>query len=161
VARLLQRSYSIAIPTKQQIADTCLILLRKAIASVDAGRDFASFNLSLPSVDALIPFARFHALNDERAQYKQAEQNDQVRRELPMIQANADQSNAVQSVLHAVEGEIPDWLSLYSSYLLTSMERLHIHIADGPATFFLQGPGGTGKTFVKNHMLAASERPDE
>ncbi|KAI5452038.1 hypothetical protein NCC49_001334 [Naganishia albida] len=129
ITRLLQRNYGLPDPTAEQIRDTCLILLQKAITFIDPTRDLASFHLPLPSANAPIPLARFNALNDERQRYNQAELQEQVNREAPLIAANAEQLHVVNSVLQAIE-------------------------ANEPRLFFLQGPGGTGKTFVENHILA-------
>lgn len=127
IRHILTTRYEIQDATDQQIRDVCLAELDKVLNRVDGTRGgLHGFGLPLPSVDAPFPFQPLDAQQEERNQYDPVDLEQRVLQAEPSL--TSDQRRATQAILDSLLGL--------------------------PQLFFLQGPGGTGKTFVENYLLA-------
>ena len=103
-----------------------MLELEKAIRRVDTRKSLADFGLPIPSAEAAERLQPGNALLQEEQNYPVEE----MRQTVQLAEASLTQSQraVTEAVLDAV--------------------------SDQPKVFFLQGPGGTGKTFVEVYLLA-------
>lgn len=122
--RRLENDYNIPDPSPAQIWDLALSDLERLAGQ--HGTSLADLGLPVPSQE-FVPGDLAHGLIVEELAYDRDEQQrifDQG-----MATANADQARAVNQVIHSVNNNLGQ-------------------------LFFLDGPGGTGKTFVEHLCLA-------
>jgi hypothetical protein len=150
--RMIPRDYGIENPSEEQIRDVCLSLLEAIIRVMDNNKRLQSFGLPLPTVNATLPLADINILNEERRRYDADQLRQQLDLEEPLISTNAEQVLAVNSIMQSVNRaylryDLKRTSLSFCTYSLSNLEQER-------KVFFLQGPGGTGKTFVENHILA-------
>jgi hypothetical protein len=124
-ARAIERTRPGEQASAADVRDFCLLELEKAIRRVNTRNSVADFGLPIPSADAAERLQPGNAL-------LQAEHNypvEEMRHTVQLAEASLTQSQraVTEAVLDAV--------------------------SDQPKVFFLQGPGGTGKTPVENYLL--------
>ena len=110
-------------PTSVQIRDYCLILLERNLT--EWTKTLEQVALPVPTDLTFAGNPGPQVIEDER-RYNHTEMTANVER--CKVAANDEQRAAHDQILHAVT-------------------------SDAPELFFLQGPGGTGKTFVENWIL--------
>jgi ATP-dependent DNA helicase PIF1 len=111
----------------QHIIDQALLDISQHLAAM-GGRTLREFELPVPSPAAWQNSPS--VLEQERGRYNQVDQQQVYDTNAPLL--NVEQKAVVEAVRGAVDGD------------LSPLDR----------TFFVDGPGGTGKTFVYNTILA-------
>jgi hypothetical protein len=121
----LQTSFSIDFPTQEQIKSLALHELNVFLHR--AGKTLADYHLPIPSVD----FSDLQGVPRIIAEERNYHRVDlKAKWEQGYLQANPEQKEILDCVTSALESD------------------------EGGGLFFIDGPGGTGKTFVENLILA-------